>query len=279
MNAMTTASPAPLLTIITVVRNAADALAATIDNVAAEKRVDVEYVVVDGASTDGTLDVIRARATVVDRFVSEPDRGIYDAMNKGVALARGRWLLFLNAGDCLRPGMAARMLAQAEQAQPPAAVVSGRVEMVDEQGRLLGYTHPLQRGDTQRLLRENCVAHQATLMRRSLFASHGGFSLDYKIMGDYEYWIRLRRAGAAILFTDDVVADFVTNGVSSQRSSYPRARREQLHVLVRHGYLSPTAAALQGLWSRILFHAKSVLRALLGARLSGAISLARARGQ
>ena len=267
----------PLVSIVTVVRNAAHALAPTIDSVLREKTSEVEYLVVDGLSTDGTLDVARRYAHAIDVLISERDAGLYDAMNKGAAAARGRWLLFLNAGDTLRPGMLAALLARAEQLEGPADVVAGRVEMVDSEGRPLGYRHPNRVGDAGRLLRENCVAHQATLMARTLFGRHGGFSLDYRIMGDYEYWIRLLRAGVQIRFVPDVVVDFAATGISSQRASVPLAERERLDILRRHGYLSRTGCALRWTAARSAYALKSVARRLVGARMSRAISLLRSR--
>ena len=90
---------APTVSIITVVRNAADALALTIGSVRAQTYSGIEFVVVDGASTDGTTDVVRARASVIDKWVSEPDQGLYDAMNTGKRMATGDFVMFVNAGD------------------------------------------------------------------------------------------------------------------------------------------------------------------------------------
>ncbi|OYZ59116.1 MAG: hypothetical protein B7Y21_00075 [Hydrogenophilales bacterium 16-61-112] len=88
----------PLVTLITVVRNDSEGLRRTLDSVAAQTFRDFQFVMVDGVSTDGTIDLIR-QAPRVDTWISEPDEGIYHAMNKGVALADGEWLLFMNAGD------------------------------------------------------------------------------------------------------------------------------------------------------------------------------------
>src|SRR5512147_620337 len=89
----------PRVSIITVVRNDHAGLAITMDSVAAQDYADREYVIVDGASTDGTVEVIRRRAAEVTRWISEPDSGIYQAMNKGVRAAAGEYVCFMNAGD------------------------------------------------------------------------------------------------------------------------------------------------------------------------------------
>ena len=89
----------PLVSIITVVRNDAANLARTMQSVAPFKNARIEYIVVDGASTDDTLRMAESRRDLIDLLISEPDNGIYDAMNKGIKLAHGTYLLFLNAGD------------------------------------------------------------------------------------------------------------------------------------------------------------------------------------
>ena len=91
----------PLVSVITVVRNAAATITATLDSVRAQRQVDIEHVIVDGTSSDGTLDILKAHQHDQLRWISEPDQGIYDAMNKGIDLAKGEWLLFLGADDVL----------------------------------------------------------------------------------------------------------------------------------------------------------------------------------
>lgn len=92
-------SPSPRVSVITVVRNDAAGLARTLDSVAAQDYANRQMVVIDGGSTDSTLETLRQHATAINTWISEPDEGIYHAMNKGVALADGEWLLFMNAGD------------------------------------------------------------------------------------------------------------------------------------------------------------------------------------
>src|SRR5688572_6496915 len=89
----------PRLSVITVVYNAADLLEATIRSVVTQDLPGLEYIVVDGGSTDGTLDIVRRYESRIAYWVSERDRGIYDAMNKGLDAARGAWICFMNAGD------------------------------------------------------------------------------------------------------------------------------------------------------------------------------------
>lgn len=269
----------PTLSIVTIVRNGEHTIAKTILSVHSQKEAGVEYIVIDGNSEDATMSVVESYRPSIDRIVSEPDAGIYDAMNKGVRLSRGRWLLFLNAGDVLRPGMMQLLLRRIQQSATAVDLICGKVDMVDADGQRFGYTHPPKIGSTRWLLMENCVAHQATLMRRTVFERFGPYSTEFRIMGDYEYWIRLLRGGARFDFVDDTIADFAANGLSSQRSSVLRAKREQMRTLTMHGFKSPAAARAHYALTAVGFHAKSAIRALIGSRLSEAIRVARARAR
>jgi glycosyltransferase involved in cell wall biosynthesis len=122
------------LSIVTVVRNAPDALAATIESVREQTYPAVEFVVVDGASTDRTADVLQRNAARIDKWVSEPDRGIYDAMNKGKALASGDFVMFVNAGDVfVGRDVIARMMAFVDDKD---GLYFGKVRLLDCTGRL-----------------------------------------------------------------------------------------------------------------------------------------------
>ena len=122
---------APVVTIVTVVRNAVDEIEDTLKSVAALKMPAVEYVVMDGGSTDGTVDLIRKYAGQIDHWVSQPDAGIYDAMNRALPLAHGDYVLNMNAGDRL---LALPIKALASQPDSVAAVC-GEVETED--GRIM----------------------------------------------------------------------------------------------------------------------------------------------
>lgn len=270
-----------LISVITVARNAETTIATTIASVAENKASDVEYIIIDGASNDGTVEIIKKHAQTVDRWISEPDGGLYDAMNKGIALARGRWLYFLNAGDRLRPNMLNVLLDDLMGANYPEElrpkIVSGRVNIVDEDGNSLGYTHPEQCADTRSLLKQNCIAHQATLIDADLFRLHGSFGKDYRIMGDYEFWLRLMKAGVTFHFCSHVVADFARTGISSRRSSFLKSRREQIDILVRHGYMNKIYGELYYALSVSIFQLKCLIRSIIGPAPNNRINMAHSK--
>jgi glycosyltransferase involved in cell wall biosynthesis len=268
-----------LISIITVVRNAEGSIGSTIDSVAQSKTSDVEYIVVDGASEDATVRIIMENSGVIDHWISEPDEGLYDAMNKGISLASGGWLYFLNAGDRLRPHMLSALLEQLEQATQsgvePARIVTGRVNMVDALGKSLGYTHPNRVVSEGDLLKGNCIAHQATLISSELFQKYGRYSKQYRVMGDYDYWLHMLRVGETFQFCSLIVADFVANGISSRRSSFPLTKLEQIDILIRYGYVKRVTGRLRYVLAMMIYYLKSFIRLLLGPKLSSKISNAR----
>lgn len=193
------AAPTPLLTVITVVFNGGEQLAATLQSVLALQRGDIEYIVIDGGSSDGTLDVLRHYEDRLDYWRSEPDRGIYDAMNKGIALARGTFVLHLNIGDQL---LAVPRLLNA--ALPPdIACVAGRVRTG------LDTVHLPSAGLALKL--HNTLHHQGCFYRRCPVLR---YDLYYRVFSDFDLNQRLVKAGHRIQICSDLVAVHDDGGIS-----------------------------------------------------------------
>lgn len=186
-NAMS--APAPLLSIIVVCRNPGGRLAGALESVWGQQGISPELVVIDGASTDGTREWLEARRGRLGTLVSEPDGGIYEAMNKGVARARGEWILFLGADDRLAD---ATVLARAAlPLTSSGADVFAATARFDD-GRVYPPRSP------RAAIRRNFLHHQATFYRRALFARLGGFDPALRLMADYDFNLRLLHAGGAI---------------------------------------------------------------------------------
>lgn len=168
----------PLISVITVVYNGVQELAATIHSVRNQRYSNVEYLVIDGGSSDGTLDVIRAHDGEIDYWLSEPDSGVYDAMNKSISQASGNWILFLGAGDLLLNCLheVAHLLRE------PSTVYYGDVYLPSK--------HRLYDGKftLHKLSRAN-MPHQAIFYPKALFDTYR-FDLRYPIMADYDLNIR-----------------------------------------------------------------------------------------
>lgn len=179
----------PLFTIVTVCRNAETTIRRTLESVLAQTWRDRQYVVVDGASDDGTLAVVKAAAGGVDTVVSEADGGIFDAMNKGITLASGEWLLFLNADDYLADEHVLADIAQEIQRTDGAVeLVHGRVRVVDEK---LGGSYLV--GKPMRLssfYAGGSMPHGSAFVRRRAFERLGCYDTSLPTSADTEWFAR-----------------------------------------------------------------------------------------
>lgn len=213
-----------LLTIVTVTKNCDATIDRTLDSVSAVKQPGVEYVVVDGVSTDATLEVILARGGLVDQLVSEPDSGIYNAMNKGVGLARGRYVLFINGDDALvTDGFATVMDAVAKGQN---GIICGTTLV----GDLASPTETLV-AKPWRLPFFNSIPHPSSFVRRELLL-RSPFREDLRIVSDYDFFLGAYLAGHSFRVLPVVTALHQRGGASGdiQRSQaeLERVRRERL---------------------------------------------------
>jgi glycosyltransferase involved in cell wall biosynthesis len=219
----------PRICVITVVRNGAETIEATIRSVLEQTAVPLDYWIRDGASTDGTLEILQRYASRV-RVRSEPDQGLYDAMNKGVGLVEdpGTYIHFLNADDRFAaPDALERVLAGAEGAD----FVYGLLERRDEELRdrdVVG--RPVTRRD---LLYGTRIAHQAILCRRRVFDLVGGFRTEYRYAADYDWMLRVfEKPDLSARFVPVVVASMGFGGLSWER--FPAMARERFGIVRKH---------------------------------------------
>lgn len=218
----------PLVSIITVVRNGAATIASTLDSVRAQRQAVVEHLIIDGASTDGTLDIIKTNKHEQLRWISEPDQGIYDAMNKGISLARGEWLLFLGADDVLvDPDVLADIFSKRDLTSYD--LVCGTSSY--QNGRVC-----VPRLDWHTLV-FNTIHHQAAFYRRSLF-NNFRYRLDIPVVADYELNFLIYRQHRPVLFLDRQIAmggcygvSHTSSQLSGQFDSY-RIRGRHINVML-----------------------------------------------
>lgn len=205
----------------------------TIRSVIGQRYAPIEYLVIDGGSTDGTVAIIRRYADRITRWISEPDRGIYDAMNKGLAMATGDYVLFMNSGDELySPDTVAEVFAAA----PDADIYYGETELFDEQGESLGLRrHGIPERFTWRSFRYGMnVGHQAIYVRRSIAAP---YDTRYKLSADIDWIIRAAKQARNAVNTRRIVAKYLVGGLSKQR--HWQSLRERFAILSRHYGLLP----------------------------------------
>jgi len=176
------------VTVITVAYNMSNAIENTIFSVASQKYDDVEHIVVDGGSTDGTREIIERHADKLSAWISEPDRGVYDAMNKGIAMATGDVIGFLNADDIYAHHRVLSDIAHALD-DNSVDICYADVEFRNEEGKLLR-RYDSSRFHPGKLAWGWMPAHPALYVRKPFFDKVGKFQTDYQIAADYEWVIR-----------------------------------------------------------------------------------------
>ena len=211
----------PTITVITVCYDAETYIEQTIQSVIAQSYPEIEYIIVDGASTDGTLGIIERYAEKIAKWTSEPDRGIADAMNKGLALASGDLILLLHADDYLvDPGVLDAAVSQ--------MTGDWDIYAFDLYFDRSGTCHRRRpRPFDWRLNFKTGLWHQAVFCRRELFKEIGPFDTDLKIAMDYEFFLRAYRRGAKLKLIDLPLAVMRDTGVSS-RTDWPSLRQRFL---------------------------------------------------
>jgi glycosyltransferase involved in cell wall biosynthesis len=202
----------PKITVITAVYNGADFLEQAVLSVLDQSFEDFEYIIVDGGSTDGTIDIIRRYEHKIERWLSEPDSGIYDAWNKGLTLAQGEWIAFLGSDDALYPN-ALKDYAEFIDGHKGGQLdyISSCVDLVDqEMKRLETICEPWI---WQKFRKRMKIAHVGSLHHRSLYERYGLYDANYKITGDYEFLLR-PGSGLKAAFLGSVTAMMRNTGVS-----------------------------------------------------------------
>jgi glycosyltransferase involved in cell wall biosynthesis len=220
----------PKLSIITVVYNGKQFLPATLQSISQVKSSDVEYLVVDGASTDGTVELLEENQSLIDIFKSEPDDGIYDAMNKALKLANGRYVLFINAGDEVVPDTINEFLLSNADSD----IVYGDALYIDSRGKVLGLrieftTRPLPTILTLDSFKMGQgICHQSFIVRRELAPS---FDLNYRISADYNWMITCIKRSASNQNLEKPISRFLHGGVSKQQLK--KALSERFWIMVK----------------------------------------------
>jgi glycosyltransferase involved in cell wall biosynthesis len=252
----------PTITVVTPSFNAAATIEETLRSVREQDYPHVEHVVVDGGSTDGTVEILERAEGV--RYVSEPDRGLSHAMNKGVAMASGSIVGWLNADDVYLPG-ALRAVGEAFAARPEAEWATGRCRIIDGDGQeirkgatayknffLRRYSRPLY-------LTQNFISAPATFARREAYARHP-FREDYAMSMDYDVFLQLAQAGDPIVLDRELACFRMMQGTLSM-SSFERQFAEHAEQARIHGAGHPVPVAVNQAMSRLIVLVYQALRA------------------
>lgn len=237
---------APLISVVTVIYNAKDSLEGTISSVIEQTYPRVEYIIIDGGSHDGTVELLREYANRVDYWVSEPDRGIYDAMNKGIAAANGEWILFINAGDEFYSPHTLELLSR--DLSESADVVYGDVEIRYEDTRVVKRS-----GRITNLWRGMQFCHQSSAVRRELLVATP-FNIDNPIAADLEWFIRAYDSGRPYRYHTGIMSTVSAGGVSDANQLRSVVSIEKAVRCVRNNW-----------WVRLYFFAIKFYVCLAGA--------------
>ena len=198
--------------IITVCLNARNELERTADSIKSQDSNDFEWIVIDGGSTDGTPEFLNSLSFITE-LRSEPDDGIYDAMNKGIALATGRYCLFLNAGDYLY----SRHTISSCLEYLKSDIVVGWINIVYPEQ--LNKETMIKKIDNQKIGRKYMyhrpIPHQSSFIKRKLFDYYGYYNTEYKICGDRDFFCRTLNNGASLSFAPLCVSNFFMDGIST----------------------------------------------------------------
>ncbi len=223
----------PLVSIVTPSRNQGRFLEATIQSVLSQDYPRIEYIIVDGGSTDGSVDVIRNHAPQLSWWISEPDGGQTDAINKGFSHANGEILAWLNSDDTYEPGAVAAAV-QALQACPACGMIYGGAHYIDERGRIVG-TFPAAQTDYVRLRQGYVhIPQQAAFFRADLWKTLGPLDTSFYFAMDYDLWLRV--AGRTqVKYLPQIWANFRLHTAAKTIAADDRCWPEMLRIHYRDG--------------------------------------------
>ena len=241
--------PHPKFSIITVTYNAEKVLEDTIQSVIFQTYRNVEYIIVDGASKDHTLDIVNKYHNRINKVISKPDKGLYDAMNKGIQLATGDYLCFLNAGDKFHDSETLQKVVHTLKGQELPDVIYGETAIVDEEGhflhmrRLSTPAHLNWKSFKQGML----VCHQAFFVNRELAINHL-YDLQYRFSADFDWCIRIMKKAKCLHNTRLTLIDYLNEGMTTK--NHKASLKERFCIMAKH----------YGLISTILHHGWFVIR-------------------
>lgn len=226
----------PLFSIITVTWNAAAVIAPTLHSVQRQSSSNYELLIIDGASSDDTLSIVKQASITSLRVFSEPDKGLYDAMNKGIARARGKYIMFLNAGDSFADDTVLARLALLTADNP--GVIYGQTQLVDAQRNVVGKRHLTapKRLTVNSFMNGMVVCHQAFIVRRDLAPD---YDLQYRLSADYDWCIRVLRNSPANAYAGKApIISYLADGMTTR---HHRASLWERFRIMCHHYGTGTA--------------------------------------
>ena len=245
----------PLISVITITYNAAETLPLTMESVAEQTFKDFEHIVVDGASTDDSISIARRMGTDGLRIISEKDEGLYDAMNKGLKMARGRYVLFLNSGDKFHAAETLQAYATAIESKDP-DIIYGDTDIVDIEGNRLGPRHlsapEILTFDS--FSKGMLVCHQAFMVKKDIAPL---YDTDYRYSADYDWCIRCIQASRAgdRCNLRQVTIDYLSDGLTDHN--------KKASLLERFKIMAAHYGAMKAIGAHLSFIPRAIKRGSL----------------
>lgn len=218
----------PKVSIITVVYNGVKTLEETINSVLKQTYPNIEYIIIDGGSSDKSIDIIKSYAEHITHWVSEKDNGIYDAMNKGIKASTGDLIGIINSDDWYEPN-AVENVVKAYAANPGIDVFHGLLRFVDSQGNFKSIA-----GHHISFISSGMIEHPTCFISTKLYKQIGLFDTQYKAAADYDFINRAVKHKANFLFIDAIIANFRVGGITSTAISV----QEELLLKYKHRHIS-----------------------------------------
>jgi glycosyltransferase involved in cell wall biosynthesis len=248
----------PLISIVTVVYNGEKYLDQAIQSVLNQRYQNIEYIIIDGGSTDGTIPIIKKYQSHIDYWVSEPDNGIFDAMNKGISKASGELINLLNADDFLETDTLELVAERYHSIKKP-CIIYGHASALDDKNQVAAELY-----SNLRYWRGMTTNHQAMFVHREVYNSVGVYNTDYRYAADYDFFIRTFKNNIPYLSLDKVIVNY---RISGQSTDNPECVRESNHInkryfgnsLKRHIFL-----LYNYIWQPLKFGFRSILYSTIG---------------
>jgi glycosyltransferase involved in cell wall biosynthesis len=225
----------PRISVITVVFNGEKFIERTFSSIASQTYRNIEYIVIDGASTDRTLELINEYQSIIHKWISEPDKGLYDAMNKGLALATGEYICFLNSGDqfCSKDTLE-NVFENLDQLPD---VIYGETMIVDDLGIEIGLRRlKAPENLTWKSFKKGMlVCHQSVYVKRTIASE---YNIRYRIASDFDWVLKALKKAGSIHNSKQVLTRFLDGGLNKQ--NIPEALKERFWIMTKNYGFIPT---------------------------------------
>ncbi len=233
------------LSVITVTFNAEQTLERTLKSVSSQSYPDIEHIIVDGKSSDNTIELVQKYKNNKIKWISEPDKGLYDAMNKGINFATGEYLCFLNAGDTFFASDTVELIMQSANS---ADIIYGETAIVDDSEKFLHMRHlKAPKKLTWKSFKQGMlVCHQAFIVKREIAEP---YDLNYRFSSDFDWSIRMLKKSKFITNTNLILINYLNEGMTT--ANRKNSLKERYKIMVKHyGSLS---TILHHIWFLVRF--------------------------